>query len=154
MKIVCAAMGAPRPAAEALAVRGARAALRRGRPVGSEMQIVWTNRARLRVLNRRFRGKNRFTDVIAFRYPGERGASPFSPAARRGPFGDLYIAVDQARRNARRFGCPWDEEIVRLAVHGTLHLLGHTDYTPGPRRRMWAVQEPIVRRLMGRPRRP
>jgi probable rRNA maturation factor len=95
-------------------------------------------------MNRRFRRADRFTDVIAFRYADAKSG----PA--RGPFGDLYIAVDQARRNARRFGVAVSEEIVRLAVHGALHLLGHTDYRPAARSRMWAVQEPIVRAAMGR----
>lgn len=149
MNIVCSTLGARRPPAEARAVRGARAALRHGRTRGGELHIVWTTRARLRILNRRFRQKNRFTDVIAFRYPAERGRSPFDGPAAGAPFGDLYIATDQARLNARRFGSTRDEEIVRLATHGTLHLLGYTDYEPAPRARMWAVQEPIVRRIMG-----
>lgn len=116
-----------------------------------ELNVVWTNRVRLRKMNRRFRGKNRFTDIIAFRHGPDTATERFPlSVAGRAPFGDLYIAVDQARLNARRFGVSFDEEIVRLAVHGTLHLLGHTDYTPGPRARMWAVQEPLVRAVLGR----
>jgi probable rRNA maturation factor len=148
VKIAFWTRGARRPAAEKHAARGVRAAL--GRRRGGEMNVVWTSRGDLRKMNVRFRKTDRFTDVIAFRHepaPGERRRR-----AADTPFGDLYIAVDQARKNARRFGVTYNEEIVRLAVHGTLHLLGHTDYTPVPRARMWAAQEPLVRRVMARAR--
>lgn len=151
MKILFSTRGARRPSIESIAERAARLALR-GRGVSGILQVVWTDRVRLRAMNKRFRSKSRFTDVIAFRYPAERGRSPFDPGGPAGthPFGDLYIAVDQARLNARRFGCDPREECIRLVVHGTLHLLGYTDYTPGARRRMWAVQEPIVRKMWPR----
>lgn len=142
-----------RPKAQAKARSAVLLALATRPPVAAgELNVVWTNRVRLRAMNRRFRGKNRFTDIIAFRHGPDSavGRFPFG-ATGRAPFGDLYIAVDQARLNARRFGVSYDEEIVRLATHGALHLLGHTDYTPGPRARMWAVQEPIVRAVCGKP---
>lgn len=143
--------GGFRPRAQSKARTGILRALATRPPVpAGELNVVWTNRIQLRRLNRRFRSKNRLTDIIAFRH-GPDGAAGAFPLGTRGPapFGDLYIAVDQARLNARRFGVSFDEEIVRLAVHGTLHLLGHTDYTPRPRARMWAVQEPIVRAVIG-----
>lgn len=141
-----------RPPAQAKARTAIFRALGTRPPVAAgELNVVWTNRTRLRGMNRRFRGKNRFTDIIAFRHGPDSATDRFALSVTgRAPFGDLYIAVDQARLNARRFGVSYDEEIVRLATHGTLHLLGHTDYTPGPRARMWAVQEPIVRAVMDR----
>ncbi|MBK8871675.1 MAG: rRNA maturation RNase YbeY [Elusimicrobia bacterium] len=141
-----------RPPAQAKARTAILLALSTRPPVAAgELNVVWTNRGRLRGMNWRFRGKNRFTDIIAFRHGPDSAVGTFPlSATQQAPFGDLYIAVDQARLNARRFGVSLDEEIVRLAVHGTLHLLGHTDYTPGPRARMWAVQEPIVRAVMAR----
>lgn len=154
MKIAFAVRRARAPRAEALARRGVRRALalRRPRPTG-ELTVVWTTRADLRGMNRRFRRKNRFTDVIAFRHGSDRvpGGFPLGPGGRE-PFGDLFIAVDQARANARRFGATFDEEIVRLAVHGTLHLLGYTDYDPVAKEQMWALQEPIVHAVLKRRR--
>lgn len=152
MKILFSTDHVRSPQAESLAQRAIRRALSTGVTVPpGELNVVWTNRAQLRMMNRRFRRTNRFTDVIAFRHgsASAEGSFPQGPEKSE-PFGDLYIAVDQARLNARRFGNSFDEEIVRLAVHGTLHLLGHTDYTPGPKARMWAVQEPIVQGMMKR----
>lgn len=140
MKIRFATAGARRPAAEPRAARAAKLAFKER---AGEVTIVWTDRARLRVLNRRFRRTDRGTDVMAFLY----AADPRFPGS---PFGDIYIALDQARDNARRFGVTFEEEVVRLAAHGSLHLLGYSDYTLSARKRMWAAQEPIVHKAMGR----
>jgi probable rRNA maturation factor len=150
MKIHFSTVQVRSPQAEPFARRAVRRALATSGPIArGEMNVVWTTRAQLRIMNRRFRRTNRFTDVIAFRHGAESALGPFPLGPRGGePFGDLYIAVDQARLNARRFGASFSEEIIRLAVHGTLHLLGHTDYTPGPKARMWAVQEPIVQAVL------
>jgi probable rRNA maturation factor len=66
------------------------------------------------------------------------------------PLGDIYIGVGQARRQAVEHGVDVREEIARLAVHGTLHVLGH-DHPKGERGRspMWKVQERIVAEVMG-----
>jgi probable rRNA maturation factor len=153
MNVVFAVAGVRRPSVESLARRGVHAALRRGRvPRGvGEMHVVWTSVPRIRALNRRFRGTGRATDVIAFRHPrGGRTADPapfLLPPGALDSLGELHVCVPQARSNARRFGASVEEELVRLVVHGTLHLLGYTDYRPAPRRRMWSVQEAILRRL-------
>jgi len=136
--------GAKAPRVGARARRGIVSALRRARDARGELNVIWVSRRRLRALGKRFRGADRFTDVISFRYE----PSPFSTRDKCPPFGDLYISPDQARINARRFHVPFEEECVRLCVHGALHLLGYRDYTSMERRRMWTVQEPIVRKVL------
>ena len=96
----------------------------------------------IRTLNHRYLGRNRPTDVIAF-------------ALEPGPslLGDLYLGVDQARRQAEEVGVPLAEELVRLAVHGTLHVLGH-DHPEGEGREespMFVLQEALVRGIRGEP---
>jgi probable rRNA maturation factor len=82
---------------------------------GKVTVLVTTNRA-LRVLNERFRGKDRPTDVLSF--PAEpRAAADFA--------GDVAISAEIAARNARRLGHAPKEEIKILALHGVLHLAGH-----------------------------
>ncbi len=137
MKILFSAVGAKAPAVASPARRGILAVLRHGKVrTRGELNVVWVSRARLRAMGRMFRKADRFTDVISFRY--DEGDA----------FGDLYISPEQARVNARRFKVPHAEECVRLCVHGALHLLGYRDYTPAEKKKMWAVQEPIVSRLM------
>lgn len=92
----------------------------------------------IRELNQRFLGHDRPTDVIAFTL----GEDPER-------VGDVYLGVDQARRQAAELGVPVDQELVRLAVHGTLHVLGH-DHPEGEDRYdspMFVLQERIVAEL-------
>ncbi len=170
MKIVFSRQGARPPDVERAARRAAALALPPGRRAAPRtLQVVWTSREIVRALNRRFRGVNRYTDVIAFRYEGggpgtgdgglagknqkkipHKFFQPPSPKPQPLPFGDVFIAVPQARLNARRFGVPFREELVRLVVHGVLHLLGYTDYAPRERKKMWAVQERVLREALRR----
>ncbi|HEV8215576.1 MAG TPA: rRNA maturation RNase YbeY, partial [Gemmatimonadaceae bacterium] len=68
--------------------------------------------------------------------------------------GDVYIAPDMARENARDAKVPVREEIARLVVHGTLHVLGydHPDGEDRVRSPMWRRQERIIRRALERTR--
>ena len=64
--------------------------------------------------------------------------------------GDIYICAEVARDNAKRQGVPAGEELLRLVVHGTLHVLGH-DHPAGSKRtasRMWRKQEKILARVL------
>jgi probable rRNA maturation factor len=84
--------------------------------------------ARVRALNRHYRGKDRATDVLSF--PAER-ADLRVPAPLRASFapsrhlGDIVIARGVARRQARAAGHSESTELRVLALHGLLHLLGY-----------------------------
>jgi probable rRNA maturation factor len=114
-----------RVARQVLAWEGAR---RRG----TRVELTLLDAAGMRRLNRRATGRRGLTDVISFALPQPDGTL----------LGDIYL-------------CPaedTDEELVRLAVHGTLHVLGY-DHSEGPgrtRSRMWRRQEGYVRRLLRR----
>ena len=90
-----------RRAAGALRVRG-------------EVALLLGGDARLRALNRRYRGKDKPTDVLSF--PGDGGEAGL---------GDIVISVAKAERNARRFGRSLPQELDVLALHGFLHVLGY-----------------------------
>jgi rRNA maturation RNase YbeY len=96
----------------------------------------------MRALNRKHLKRSGATDVIAF---------GFSRVGAKGPVvGDVYIAPDVARASARENGVSLREELARLLVHGTLHVLGY-DHPEGDRRTrsaMWRRQERLVARLM------
>lgn len=135
---------------ESLACRAALAALRHeGVRSDRDLTVIWAGRDRVRRLNRRFRNKNRFTDVIAFRYEDDSEGF-YLPGRKRGPrpFGDLYISIEQAKYNAKKFNVTLWEELLRLVTHGTLHLLGYTDYVPREKKKMWAVQEKILKKSL------
>jgi probable rRNA maturation factor len=71
----------------------------------------------LRGLNRRFRGKDRATDVLSF--PSPSNVDPGKCFA-----GEVAISLDIAKINARKLGHPVGEEIKILLLHGILHLAG------------------------------
>ena len=88
-------------------------------------------------LNRRHLAHRGPTDVISF---------SFSPSPEAGVVGDIYICPDVARRNARTAGCGVREELLRLAVHGTLHVLGwnHPEDDGREQSPMWRRQERLL----------
>lgn len=66
------------------------------------------------------------------------------------PLGDVYVGVGQALRQAAEFGATPAEEVLRLAVHGTLHVLGY-DHPEGADRtgsEMFARQEALLREFL------
>ncbi|MBI2625653.1 rRNA maturation RNase YbeY [Candidatus Parcubacteria bacterium] len=102
----------------ALAIRLSRA--RCGRKArGRRVSVALVGEARMQRLNRRWRGVGKPTDVLAF------PASPaFNTPRQESSMGEIVIAVPVARRQAREHGVTLEAELVRLAVHGFLHLAG------------------------------
>ena len=125
---------------------------------GARVELTLLGPAAMRRLNRRATGRRGLTDVIAFALPQPDGTL----------LGDVYICREAARRwvdgvsrspfpvprtkrpgNVQRATWNVNEELVRLAVHGTLHVLGY-DHPDGPGRThsaMWRRQERYLRRL-------
>jgi probable rRNA maturation factor len=118
------------------------AALKAERAGDAMLSITFVGRAAMSQLNHRYLGHHGPTDVISFGLGrvGKRGAV----------VGDVYICVEIARENARRQGISAGEELLRLVVHGTLHVLGH-DHPTGAGRTtspMWLRQERILARVV------
>jgi len=110
---------------------------------GARVELTLLDAAAMRRLNRRTTGRRGLTDVIAFTLPQPDGTL----------LGDVYICPEAATRwvkgEGRVKGDGVEEELVRLAVHGTLHVLGY-DHPHGSGRTgsaMWRRQERYVRRL-------
>lgn len=116
-------------------------AVRRSEPGGQAvggLSVALVDDEDIRRLNREHLGHDRVTDVIAFPL-WERG----EPVV-----GDVYVGLEQARRQAAAEGVPFEEELVRLVVHGTLHVLGWDHPEEASERGgspMYRLQERIVR---------
>lgn len=105
-----------------------------------EISVTFLDDAEIRALNRDYLRRDHPTDVIAFRVH-----DPGQPV-----MGDVYVGYEQARRQAGDLGIELAEELVRLAIHGTLHVLGH-DHPAGEDREesdMYRLQEAIVRAVL------
>ncbi len=109
-------------------------------------------------LNEKFLRHQGSTDVITFDYTDNGRASRPQPAAKPGVIGtsrptlhgEIFICVDEAVLQARKFGTSWQSEIVRYLVHGILHLLGHDDSRADERRKMKREEDRRLRELSRR----
>ena len=120
--------------------RAQRAAGLRGR-----VSILVTGSAELRRLNRRYRRKDKATDVLSFPADGVRATRPHLQMA-----GDIAISAEVAAENARRWGHSAAAEVKILILHGLLHLAG-LDHDDARDRGQMASREETLRRRLGLP---
>lgn len=111
----------------------------------AEVSVTLLDDDAIQGLNREYLQEDRPTDVIAFSL-GDDGQI----------LGDVYLGAHQAERHAEDLGIDFTEEVVRLAIHGTLHVLGH-DHPEGSDREecaMYRLQERLVGEVMAGEDRP
>jgi probable rRNA maturation factor len=126
------------PLSAALVRRVVEAVLR-GERRRALVSVTFLGRDAMRRLNGRHKGHDRPTDVLSFAMADPAGTT----------LGDVYVCPWVAEREARSRGIAMREELIRLVVHGTLHVLGH-DHPEGEGRtvsRMWRRQERYVSAL-------
>jgi len=104
----------------------------------ASISVTFLGRDAMRRLNAEHKGRDEPTGVIAFTLPGPRGER----------VGDVYICPWVARREAAARRIPARQELIRLLVHGTLHVLGR-DHPDAGREgsAMWRRQERYVEAL-------
>jgi probable rRNA maturation factor len=78
-----------------------------------ELSLLFTNNETIRSLNKDFRGKNKPTNVLSF------------PQNSCNLLGDVILASETVREEARLAGKPLEDHMAHLIIHGFLHLLGH-----------------------------
>ena len=103
----------------------------------ASISFAFVRPSTIATVNREHLGHKGPTDVISF---------PLAPAAGAPLGGDVYICPDVAARNAVEHGVGLREEIARLVVHATLHVLGH-EHPEGEGREasaMWRRQEELL----------
>lgn len=118
--------------------------LRAERVRDADLSVTFVSNRSIAALNRRHLGRSGATDVISFELPASVPGAPV--------VGDVYIAPDVARANARELGVTVREELARLVVHGTLHALGYS-HPEGTREEraasaMWKRQERLLRAVL------
>jgi rRNA maturation RNase YbeY len=118
---------------------------------GYHLGIQLVGSAKITELNEQFLRHGGPTDVITFDYADP--ATPDSKKVRMQPkvpcpstiHGEIFVCVDEAVSQAKRFGTHWETELFRYVVHGILHLLGYDDRTAAARRQMKAVEDRLVK---------
>jgi len=108
--------------------------------VNKEISVALVPSEKMMELNFKFRGKSSTTDVLAFSFGNDIG-----PADKL--LGEIVICPDVALSYAKEKGHSLEDELVLLAVHGTLHLLGYEDEKREDRDLMIKKEREILRLL-------
>lgn len=115
---------------------------------GTTLSFVLMDDEQVRAFNLQYRGIDQPTDILSF------PADPLREEEREamaengdGPYlGDLLVAYPYTVRQADESGHPLDDELVLLAIHGTLHLLGYDHDNTDNQAKMWAAQSEALKR--------
>jgi len=105
-----------------------------------DLSVCLVSSAQIARLNETFLRHAGATDVLAFDY-SESGEQTLR--------GEIFVCVEVAVAQARRFRTCWQSELVRYVVHGLLHLRGYDDHRPADRRRMKREEDRLLRQLEG-----
>lgn len=110
----------------------------------SELSVSLVDDPTIEALNAEHRGIRRPTDVLSF----SLAEGPHS--ARRGNLlGDVVVSLDTAGRQARRGRRSLEDEVSKLVIHGTLHLLGHDHQADDEARAMRREERRLWRAVTG-----
>ena len=97
--------------------------------VGNIHYIFCSDEKELEV-NRQFLGHDYYTDIITFDYSTGSTLN-----------GDIFISIDTVRSNAEQLGIAFEQELLRILIHGILHLTGQGDKTPETKAEMTKKEE-------------
>jgi rRNA maturation RNase YbeY len=121
-------------------------------PEVCELSVSFINDARMRDINFEFRGKDKPTDVLSFPQfqPKEIAGKVRAPIAGGTSLGDLVISTETTIRQAKEFGVTQRAELVRLVVHGVLHLCGYDhEKVPASEAQRMRRRERAIRGMLG-----
>ncbi len=104
----------------------------------AELSLILCDGEEITKLNKKYRGKNQITDVLAFGLGGE------FPDVDILTLGDIFICIPQAERQARRYQHSLNKELAILFTHGLLHLLGYNHKSSKMRNKMEKLEKQII----------
>ena len=102
-----------------------------------EISLVLVDNARIRRLNREYRGEARITDVLSFNLGNPDGNQ----------IAEIFISVEQARLQAKEMGHSLKQELSILFIHGLLHILGYNDRVKEDKIKMFKEQDKIFKSI-------
>ena len=119
----------------------------------TEVSVVLADDEYIHGLNKRYRGKDRPTDVLSFAM-NEHCEGEHEPEISEGPdnieilLGDIVISLETAARQADEYGHSLERELAYLTIHGMLHLLGY-DHEADEEKKEMRHEEEYVLSLLG-----
>jgi probable rRNA maturation factor len=120
----------------------------------AELSVLCVDVDYMTSLNERWMGEKGPTDVLAFPMDELDTARPDDPEPGPALLGDVVLCPAYAVRQARGAGHSMDDELVLLATHGVLHLLGYDHMEPEDEKEMFALQQRLLEGWHATPREP
>jgi len=111
----------------------------------SELSVTLTDDAHIHELNKNFRGVDRPTDVLSFAF--RESDEPEILSSQTEILGDIIISLERAKVQAETYGHSYLREVIFLAVHGLLHLLGYDHIEESERLEMEREQDFVMSKL-------
>lgn len=99
--------------------------IRSEKKLTGDLNFIFIEDKTIKAINKEFLEHNYFTDVIAFDYKSGRIIN-----------GEVYISIDTVRKNANNYKVSLKAEVLRVMIHGILHLCGYDDKTEKERSKM------------------
>ena len=106
--------------------------------INGELEVNIVGEKEIKDLNFRYRGKNKVTDVLSFAWQEDK-------VVKTKNLGQIYICYPQIVRQAKELKIKIKEEFVRMLSHGFLHIMGYDHVEKKDAKKMFGIQEEIVR---------
>jgi probable rRNA maturation factor len=106
--------------------------------ISGDLIFILTNDTNIKNLNKKFLKHNYYTDVISFNYGDEKKVE-----------GEIYISLDTVKINAINYEVSYNLELLRVIIHGVLHLCGYEDKSKNDRIKM-RRKENFLMKIYGR----
>ena len=103
----------------------------------SSLEINFVSTEAMLKLNKKYLNHNYNTDIITFDYSNERNNLD----------GEIFISINDAAENSKKYHVTLNNEILRLVTHGILHMTCYDDVTLAKRKRMKKVEDTLVHKL-------
>lgn len=103
------------------------------------IDIILCNDEYLLALNKSHLNHDYYTDTLSFLLSNQDDSI----------IGEVYISIPRIRENAKRYNCSYQEELIRVIIHGCLHLCGYKDHPKSQSSKMKATQEKYLHQWEG-----
>lgn len=117
-----------------------------------DINIILTTDANIKKINKNYRGKDKATNVLSFPQfnfdkPVKKSELAIFPSDMSIPLGDIILANQTIKREAKAEGKEFEDHVIHLIVHGVLHLLGHDHMTDKDAKKMEKLELKVMEAL-------